>query len=117
MNRFNFGYLLRDILVQFPVILVCLAGLVVVMINWRKAGNRSLWPALGFGLGLVFCFALPILRHVFWGMIRVRFGDTSYVLFSIFCSCLDALPYLAFLAGWFLECRARSEAAARGPDA
>ena len=102
---------------QFPIMLVCLAGLFVVMVNWRKVGSRSLWPALGFGLALVFCFALPIIRQAFWAAVGHRTSEVVAVLFWIFCTSLEALPYLAFAASWFLECRARSQAGIREPVA
>ncbi|MEQ1859336.1 MAG: hypothetical protein ABMA13_05325 [Chthoniobacteraceae bacterium] len=56
----SFIELVRSLVVQLPVVLVCIAGLVVAVVKWRESGGAAKWALLGFGAVLFLSFAMPV---------------------------------------------------------
>jgi membrane-bound metal-dependent hydrolase YbcI (DUF457 family) len=53
-------------LLQLPVLVACVAGLIVVVASWKKSPSASLWAVLGFALALALCFLVPLGQQILW---------------------------------------------------
>ena len=88
-----------------PMVLVCLGAGVVVLIKWRNAPAAALWALLGFGLGLILCFAMPI-GHTLLQQWVFRSGEQASRIwavstFAIVGSVLHAVVYVLLLVAIF----------------
>ncbi len=60
----NYSVAFSMFLMQLPTFFVCVAGLIVVVASWKKSPSGSLWAALGFGVALALCFAVPLGQQI-----------------------------------------------------
>jgi hypothetical protein len=88
--------------VNVPSLIVCLVAGVVILGRWREAPNASFWAALGFGVVLVLCFAVP-LAHTMLQQWVLDSGQRASRLWAftglaIAASVLHAVSYVLLLA-------------------
>jgi hypothetical protein len=51
---------LQSILVQLPVLIVALIGIIIVISRWNDAPAAGVWSLLGFGSAVLLCLLYPI---------------------------------------------------------
>jgi hypothetical protein len=108
MNQTNqIQMLLSSLMMQLPLLLVCLAAVAFVLVRWKQASRGAIWALLGFGLALVLCLAIPLVQTAVqqWvmqgGNVAHRagiFGGLSLV-WSVLRAASYALLLVAVFAG------------------
>ena len=99
-----FTDVLKGILFQLPIFLASLAGLIVVIVCWRRSPAASLWAVLAFGLSLVLCIVIPVVQQVMWRMMMERAmgfdtRNTINMALTVVWSLLRAVSYVFLLIG------------------
>jgi hypothetical protein len=88
-----------------PVLLVCVAAVIVILSRWRVGSTGSVWAALGFGLVLVFCFVIPLGYTMVqqWALQGGQLQSREWVFtaFSVLVSVLRAIVYTLLLIAIF----------------
>ena len=117
-SSFPIKVFLSTFAMYLPILIVCLAAGVVIILKWRQAGSASVWALLGFGLALFLCFAVPIGQSLlqYWvfqsGAQRGRVW--VFTAFGIASALLHALVYSLLLVAIFAG-RPKSDAALPPP--
>ena len=101
-NSTLFSLFLSQFIVQAPVLLVCLVGMLVVVAWWRRLATGAPWALLSFILAFFFALLVPVGQAAtqIWLMHQ---GDTMAQvgwwlgLVSFGWSVLHALTYVFFL--------------------
>jgi len=92
--------MLRGILFNLPSLLVCAAGVAVVVGRAKQLRGALFWALLGFGLALFVSVASPVTWPLVWRFLGPRVFN---VLLSVFWSLAHAASYgcllLAVLGG------------------
>jgi hypothetical protein len=90
---------------QLPILLVCLAACVIVLVRWKDAPRASLWALLGFGLSLGLCIVVPVVQTSVqtW---MIRSGDAPsrtsvFAALALLWSVLRAVSYALLLVAVF----------------
>jgi hypothetical protein len=86
---------------------VCLTAGVIILTKWKQKSSASLWALLGFGLGLILCFVIPIGQTILQQWVFLEGQPQSrmwaFTAFSAICSVLHGVVYalllMAVLAG------------------
>lgn len=55
-----FTQMLQHLIVQLPLLLVNLVGVILILSRWKEGSSGSKWALLGVGLSLFLCFAVPV---------------------------------------------------------
>jgi len=88
-----------------PVLLVCVVAVVVILSRWRDGSSGSLWAAMGFGLALILCFALPLAYTLLerWVLESGQSQGRMWVFtaYSVVTSVLRAIIYACLLIATF----------------
>lgn len=108
-----FSELLGGIAVQLPVLLVCLVGIMVALISWRRAPAASLWTFLAFGLALLLCILIPISQQTMLRMMKESSLDTrvtANIVLGIVWSIVRAISYVLLLVGVYAGRKSASPA-------
>lgn len=124
-NQFAFmenSNLLRELVMnwatQMPLILVCVAAIILTLSRWKQAPGANLWALLGFGLALVLCLLVP-LSQVVVRTFLLKSGQMSSlgptlgalaVLWSLLRAASYGLLLVALLAGRPKEAAAPAQA-------
>ena len=104
---------------QFPILLVCLAAVIVIVAKWNLASRGSMWALLGFGLTLILCIAIPVVQTVVQSWViqnveTIAQRASFFAGLSILWSVLRALTYALLLVAVFAG-RSASPSAPRPP--
>lgn len=94
--------MLGGILIQLPVLVVCLVGIMVALISWRHSPVASVWTLLAFGLVLLLCILIPISQQTMLRMMKesgVGTRVTANIVFGLAWSVLRAVSYVLLLVG------------------
>ena len=94
--------ILRGVLIQLPVLLVCAVGIVVAFVSWRRSPVASLWTLLAFGLALLLCVLMPVGQQTMWYMVKESNVDTRITVntvLGVIWSVLRAVTYILLLVG------------------
>lgn len=94
--------MLGGILIQLPVLVVCLVGIMVALISWRRSPVASVWTLLAFGLALLLCILIPISQQTMLSMMKesgVGTRVTANIVFGLAWSVLRAVSYVLLLVG------------------
>jgi hypothetical protein len=97
-----FSELLGGVATQLPVLLVCLVGIMVALISWRRAPAASLWTFLAFGLALLLCILIPISQQTMLRMMKESSLDTrvtANIALGVVWSIVRAISYILLLVG------------------
>ncbi len=108
-----FSELLGGIAVQLPVLLVCLVGIMVALISWRRAPAASLWTLLAFGLALLLCILIPISQQTMLRMMTESSLDTrvtANIALGVVWSIVRAISYILLLVGVYAGRKSASPA-------
>ncbi|MEI7945605.1 MAG: hypothetical protein WCJ02_02865 [bacterium] len=89
-----------------PALLINLVAVMVCLAKWRQAPSGSLWAIMGFGLGLLLCFVMPIGQTAiqYWAF---QSGGSqagrmwAFSIFAIIGSMLHAVIYGLLLVAVF----------------
>jgi hypothetical protein len=110
--------MLSSMAMQLPILLVCLAAGVIILVKWKQASSGSLWALLGFGLALILCILIPVVQTSVqrWVM---QSGDIAhrasvFTGLSFVWSVLRAVTYALLLVAVFAG-RSTPQAAAPPP--
>ena len=102
--------ILRYGIVQLPVLLVSVVGIVVSLVNWKKAPSASLWTFLAFLIVFILAIVTPLLDY---GLMQSlgRGGDRQKMMWisaasGLITSIGRALSYFFLLIGAFIGRRA-----------
>lgn len=106
------------LMVNLPTLIVCVIALAVILVNWKRAPRAAVWAAMGFGLTLVICLAMPALhallqRWVFQGSDQAG-RVWTFTALSLAWSALHAGSYALLLVAVFSG-RPKPEAAPAPP--
>ena len=99
------NYILEQELTLLPDIIVCMAGIVVGILYWRREPSASMYVVIAFALMLVFLLAHPVawqvVRHSFESDPQtVRNINIAFAIFwSIERAIVGALLLLAVYSG------------------
>ena len=69
-NTKTFSELLGGVATQLPVLLVCLVGIMVALLSWRRAPAASLWTFLAFCLAFFLCILIPVSQQIVLRMMK-----------------------------------------------
>ena len=111
---FQLKLFLTALAMNVPTLLVCFVAGVVILGRWREGANASFYAALGFGLVLVLCFAMPVAQTLIqqWvfanGQRATRMW--AFTAFGIVGSVLHAIIYALLLAAIYAGRRKREVA-------
>jgi predicted membrane channel-forming protein YqfA (hemolysin III family) len=97
-----FSEMLGGILSQLPMLFVCLVGILVALIFWRRAPIASLWTFLAFGLALLLCVLIPVSQQTMWRMMNQSSLDTKVtanIALAFIWSVFRAISYVLLLLG------------------
>ena len=88
-----------------PRLIICLVACIVILAKWRQAPSGALWAFLGFGLGLILCFVMPVGQTVIQQWVFQN-GDRqnrmwAFGAFSMIGSVLQAVIYVLLLVAVF----------------
>ena len=108
------------LLMQLPVLLVCLVGLLVTLSQWNRLGSGAIWALLGFALALT-ASVLPALSQpaISRYLLSGAGSDQRYYvmnLFSVFWAIVRATSY-ALLAVSIFSSRSQNTTAPYPPQA
>jgi ABC-type methionine transport system permease subunit len=108
-----FSELLGGVATQLPVLLVCLVGIMVALISWRRAPAASLWTLLAFGLALLLCILIPISQQTMLRMMKESSLDTrvtANIALGVVWSIVRAISYILLLVGVYAGRKSASPA-------
>ena len=96
--------ILKILLGQTPVLLVCLLGAVVALAKWRQAPTVCFLALAGFGLAFLLTLVSPAVS--IWLSMAMRNGPAAdhglaLAAFNIFVSLLRAASYVLLLVAVF----------------
>jgi hypothetical protein len=97
-----FSELLGGIASQLPVLIVCLVGIMVALISWRRAPAASLWTFLAFCLAFLLCILIPVSQQTVLRMMKESSLDarvTANIVLGIVWSIVRAISYVFLLVG------------------
>ena len=91
--------------VYLPRVIICLVAVVVILAKWREARAGALWALLGFGLGLILCFVMPVGQSMIQHWV-LQNGDRAsrmwaFSAFGMVGSALQVVVYLFLLVAIF----------------
>ena len=112
-NTQTFSELLGAVATQLPVLLVCLVGIIVALISWRRAPAASLWTFLAFCLAFLLCILIPVSQQIVLRMMKESSFDarvTANIVLGVVWSILRAVSYLLLLAGVYAGRKSASQA-------
>jgi hypothetical protein len=93
---------LTSLAMNVPTLLVCFVAGVVVLGRWGQAPRASVWAALGFGLVLILCFAMPLAQTMIQQWVFENGQRESrmwaFTGFGMVSSVLHAIIYAFLLA-------------------
>ena len=98
--------LVGNIAIQSPILLVCIAAIVVTILRWNDATRGSVWAVLGFGLACALCLIIPVAQMLTqqWMM---RAGHkpedvaTVYQIQAVVWAILRAMSYVFLVLAVF----------------
>ena len=50
--------------VQLPMLLVCLAATVIVLVRWKQGAQGSVWALIGFAAAAILCVLIPAVQAI-----------------------------------------------------
>lgn len=97
---------LQGVLLQTPILLVILAGIVITFSRWNDAPSAALYSLIGFGIAFVLCFAIPAGQPMVRQYVQASSGDRAQisqllVLLGMLWGVLRAVSYGFILAAIF----------------
>jgi ABC-type methionine transport system permease subunit len=107
-----FSEILRGILIQFPILLVCLVGIMVALISWRRSPAASLWTLLAFCLAFLLCILIPVSQQTMLRMMKESSLDTrltANITLGVVWSIFRAISYILLLVGVYAGRKGASE--------
>ncbi|MEY2498615.1 MAG: hypothetical protein QOD12_2171 [Verrucomicrobiota bacterium] len=111
-----FSDMLGGIATQLPVFLVCLVGVMVALISWRRSPAASLWTFLAFGLALLLCVLIPVSQQPMLRLMKESSLDArvnANIGLGVFWSIIRAITYILLLVGVYSGRRSTSPAERR----
>jgi hypothetical protein len=108
-----FSELLGGIAVQLPVLLVCLVGIMVALVSWRRSPAASLWTFLAFCLAFLLCILIPISQQAMLRMMKESSVDervTGNIVLGVVWSIFRAGSYILLLVGVYAGRKTASQA-------
>ena len=112
-NTKTFSELLGGVATQLPVLLVCLVGIMVALLSWRRAPAASLWTFLAFCLAFFLCILIPISQQTMMRMMKESSFDarvTANIVFGVVWSIVRAISYVLLLVGVYAGRQSASQA-------
>ena len=94
--------ILRSLLIQSPMLLVSLVGILVAILGWGRAPAASLWTLLAFCLALLLCLLIPLGHHLTWRLLAESDAGaraTANTVLGVVWTFLRAGSYLLLLVG------------------
>lgn len=108
------------LLANLPTLIVCVIGLAVVIVNWKRAPRGAIWALLAFALALVIYLGMPALHTVLQRWVFQGSDQASrvwvFTAVSLVWSTLHAGSYALLLVAVFAG-RPKPQAAAAPPMA
>jgi hypothetical protein len=74
---------LRQFLLQTPVLLISLSGLIAASLFYRRAPSAALWSVAAFGLVLILCVVIAVGQPVFAGWQFSGMRALTYLLLLV----------------------------------
>ena len=90
------------LLIQIPVLLVCLVSILVAFVFWRRSPAASICALLGFGIALFLCILIPISQGMVMQMTKesgLEARATANIALGLVWSILRAISYILLLVG------------------
>ena len=112
-NTKTFSELLGGVATQLPVLLVCLVGIMVALLSWRRAPAASLWTFLAFCLAFSLCILIPVSQQIVLRMMKESTFDArvnANIVLGVAWSILRAVSYVLLLAGVYAGRKSASQA-------
>ena len=82
---------------QVPVMIVCLAACLAIVVKWSEVPGAAPWAVSGFGLALILCFVVPAgqLLVQYWLIPSHNIAQNALVFtgLAILWSLLRAISY------------------------
>lgn len=95
------------LLANLPTLIVCVVGLVVVLVNWKRAPRAAIWALLAFALALVIYLGMPALHTVLQRWVFQGSDQASrvwvFTAVGLVWSTLHGCCYVLLLVGVFTD--------------
>ena len=96
-NTNNINEILKGVLVELPLIVTCLAGIVVARTFWQRTPSASKYLIVACTISLGACVLYPVSIQVFWVMLKNSDHQTVDIASNVFAAVWSILRSVSYI--------------------